>query len=146
MLNCHVAWYRSDRIKGEIIFHKVWDHNNYFHPNYKHIILSDMNYLFQPFYLIITWPYLKYITITVGYHTINDFERMFLTMGMGLTKSSQLSSRTVALNPLLQTSRILKPTVYLKEYIKSLPICWEQRIFRNMTLMIWILVVSYWLQ
>ena len=40
-------------------------------------------------------------------------------MGMSLRKTYYLSSRTLTLSPLQQQSRILKPIVYWKEYIKS---------------------------
>ena len=48
----------------------------------------------------------KYST-TLGYHSMQDLEKSFLTIGMSLRKISYFSPRTLALSPLLQPVRIL---------------------------------------
>ena len=69
------------------------------------------------------------------------FRTIILTIWMSLSMISYLPSRTLALRLLLEPSIFLKWIVYIKSEV----ICCKERTFRNMTLMIWTLGVSYWL-
>ena len=57
-------------------------------------------------------PELARYSTTLGFHAIQDLERLLLTMRVSLRMTSYHSARTLVINPLVQPSRILKSIAY----------------------------------